>query len=602
MRYIFAFIFICASFFVNGQDQDIRLANEYYLQGEHEKAKVIYKDLAGDFKNINAIHNNYFFLLLETKDHKEADKYIGRLLKWSPGNIYYQIDQGILYHHEGNQAKADQYFKSFIQTFKNDTYRIRVAAEYFVSKNLPQYGIAALLSARKNTNNPSTYALELANIYRITGDKDLMVEEYLNYMTQNPSNLNYVKNSFQSLLDTPEDIQSLQNLLIDRLQKKPDSEVYAQLLIWTYLQQLDFYGAFMQARALDRRKRSGGSETMKIGRIALDNADYENAAEIFDYVVANFPDGNEYLSARLYQIRTREEKVKNTFPVSMEDIQTLVTSYEKLYQDMGINRITLDGKRSKARLQAFYLDQKQEAIEALETVKENQRAGNELIAQSKLDLGDIFLLDDQPWEATLVYSQVEKENKESAAGYEAKLRNAKLSYYKGEFALAQEHLDILKIATSREISNDAMALSLLIKDNSVLDTSDIALSRYAAIDLLLYQNKTDQAIGMIQKLHEDFPNHSLKDELWWLEANLYLKRGSFNEALALLEKIVFEYQFDLLTDDAYFLMGEIYERHLGDKEKAKEIYADLMVKYPGSAYVAESRKRFRKLRGDTPGI
>jgi hypothetical protein len=34
-----------------------------------------------------------------------------------------------------------------------------------------------------------------------------------------------------------------------------------------------------------------------------------------------------------------------------------------------------------------------------------------------------------------------------------------------DFELAQAHLDILKLATSREIANDAMELSLLITDN-----------------------------------------------------------------------------------------------------------------------------------------
>ena len=47
----------------------------------------------------------------------------------------------------------------------------------------------------------------------------------------------------------------------------------------------------------------------------------------------------------------------------------------------------------------------------------------------------------------------EKIQKENPVGYEAKLKNAKLSYYKGNFSLAQSHLDILKEATTRERGN-----------------------------------------------------------------------------------------------------------------------------------------------------
>jgi outer membrane protein assembly factor BamD (BamD/ComL family) len=54
----------------------------------------------------------------------------------------------------------------------------------------------------------------------------------------------------------------------------------------------------------------------------------------------------------------------------------------------------------------------------------------------------------------------------------------------------------------------------------------------------------------------------------------------------------------VLSDDAYFLQGEIHERQLKDKEKAMEIYREFLTKYPGSVFAAEARKRFRTLRGD----
>jgi hypothetical protein len=70
----------------------------------------------------------------------------------------------------------------------------------------------------------------------------------------------------------------------------------------------------------------------------------------------------------------------------------------------------------------------------------------------------------------LLYSQVEKSNKEQPIGYEAKLRNAKLSYYKGDFELAQGPSGYSEDGHLPRIANDAMDLSLLIKDNMAMDT------------------------------------------------------------------------------------------------------------------------------------
>ena len=92
--------------------------------------------------------------------------------------------------------------------------------------------------------------------------------------------------------------------------------------------------------------------------------------------------------------------------------------------------------------------------------------------------------------------------------------------------------------------------------------------------------------------------YSIQDDVYWLEANLRIKRGEFNIALTQLEKIVKEFGHDVLADDAYFTEGDIYENDLHNKEKAMEIYRDFLDKFPGSVYAAEARKRYRALRGD----
>jgi TolA-binding protein len=193
---------------------------------------------------------------------------------------------------------------------------------------------------------------------------------------------------------------------------------------------------------------------------------------------------------------------------------------------------------------------------------------------------------------------VEKMRKEHPLGYEAKLKNAKLSYYKGEFTLAVEHLNILKEATTREIANDALDLSLLIQDNTVEDTLGLALQEYSKIELLIFQKQEDTALKELQNLIQKYPNHALTDEILFQKGMLLRKMGKFNEALADLENIFKNHGSDILGDDAYFYMGKIYEEDLKNKEKAKEIYQEFLSKYPSSVFNAEARKRFRILRGD----
>ena len=660
LLYIYKVIILClvgCAQPLYAQDSDIRLANEYFLKGEKDKALAMYQSLAKNSDNIASIHNNYLALMLDMGKYKDAEDYIEKVLKKSEERVSYRADLGLVYMRSGEVAKADKYFKGLIKNFLPDVYRTKALSDYLASHNLPDYAVLALSELRQTIGNPTVFTLEMANLYRMQGKRDEMVQEYLNYITQSPSNLNYVKNLLQLFLNKPDELEALERMLYDKVQQSPDSEVFADLLIWVNLQQKNFYAAFIQARAYDKRFRKENSKTLEIAQIALNNKDYENADKSFSYVIREFPNTDNYLPARLGLIRAREAKVKRNFPVNRDSVRYLTREYQSFIAKYPDNGNSYEAALNEALLHAYYLNEKDSAILKLTAITNHPRVPPYLKARAKLDLGDIYLLKEEPWEATLLYSQVEKNQRDAPLGYEAKLRNAKLSYYKGEFRLAQEHLDILKQATTREIANDAMDLSMRIKENTAFDSVGADLKEYAAIELLLLQNKTDEALTRLNKLggggqvrmsKEDAFNQNLwprnksglsteeakelsdflkrdrearaqgkvltdslwietapsqvsktiRDDIYWLEANLRLQRGEFQLALNRLEKIQSEFPDDILADDASFMEADIYEHYLRNKEKAMEIYRTFLDKYPGSVYAAEARKRYRVLRGD----
>jgi lipopolysaccharide biosynthesis regulator YciM len=286
---------------------------------------------------------------------------------------------------------------------------------------------------------------------------------------------------------------------------------------------------------------------MEVARVALDNQDYETATKSYAYVVREYPGGPFSQQAELGLMKTKESKVKDSFPVNIDSVKNLILSYEKFIVKSADNINAHEAIRNEAMLFATYLDEKERAIELLNSLVTSPRTTQQFKARVKLDLGDIYLLKGEPWESTLLFSQVEKALAESPLGYEAKLKNAKLSYYKGDFRLAQEHLDILKQATTREIANDAMELSMRIKENIAMDSAGEALKSYALIELQLYQNKIDEALKSLENLKQGFfqassdsekvvfSNQTILDDVYWLEANIRMQKGEFEESLKLLQ-------------------------------------------------------------------
>jgi outer membrane protein assembly factor BamD (BamD/ComL family) len=247
---------------------------------------------------------------------------------------------------------------------------------------------------------------------------------------------------------------------------------------------------------------------------------------------------------------------------------------------------------------AYQLNKPDIAIEILEKLKNLSGTTRTFQAQVKMDLGNINMIIGNQWEASLLYSQIEKDNPYSAIAYEAKLKNARVHYFMSNFDLAKSHLDILKRSTTKEIANDALDLSLFIETNTMGDSNELGLIEYANISLLMYQNRFEEARVKLEILINTQLGHPIRDDGFWLLAKLDKRMGKYQEALVSLNILINEYSEGVLGDDALFLKAQILEEYLDNRSEAQQVYRQFLENFPGSAYAVEARRRFRILRGD----
>jgi tetratricopeptide (TPR) repeat protein len=253
-----------------------------------------------------------------------------------------------------------------------------------------------------------------------------------------------------------------------------------------------------------------------------------------------------------------------------------------------------------ATLLARYADKPGEAISELETAITKPAARKDFVGQCKLQLGDYHTLLGNTWEASLIYTQVQKEFREDLLGEEARFRDAKLAYYRGDFDWANIQVSVLKASTSELIANDALYLSVLITENIPPDSNYVPLERFAYADLLLFQNKDREAEQVLDSIAKAFPEHPLADDIMMQRAKIARKRGDYPAALSYLQQIHKEHGKDVLADDALFTMAEINQNQLNKKEEAAKLYTQLIIEYPGSTYVQLARKKVKELGTVTP--
>ena len=392
----------------------------------------------------------------------------------------------------------------------------------------------------------------------------------------------------------------MQEKLFQRIQKGNNEILYTELLIWDYIQLKDFEGAFIQTKALDKRNKENGERVYELAETARLESEYDAAIDGFNYIISKGDSYPYYFSSKNGILNCRKEKIFKTNSYTIEDINQLKASYLEFLNEYARKDIrAANATNDLSKLEAFYIHDVANAITLLEPIVEWPSLNLTEKSRFKLDLGDYYLISGDVWEATLLYSQVDKAMKDAPLGEEARYKNAKLAYYRGDFNFAQTQLNVLKAATSELVSNDAMKLSVFITSNLGLDSVVEPMMLFAEADLFVFQNKLSEAVLTLDTLDKTFPAHQLADDILFLKSDIALKKQNLNEAVKLLEEIRSNYSFDLLADDAIFKLAEIYQFDLKEPEKAKLCYEQIILNYKDSLYVNEARKRYRSLRGDT---
>ncbi len=604
MKYIkhilfFAFVFTqIHSFAQPGTDE--QLALQFYQNKEFDKALEYYEKLYNK-KSPQVFYLPYLNCLLETKDFKKAEKIAKKQIKQNSDAPNYIVDLGNVYFRADDVEKAKSTWESAVKSIKYDE-QVFAVANAFIALRQYNFAIVVYLKGRKISQNNYPFSFELADVYKIKGQQTEMINEYLDVLEIHDSYIQSVQNALQTSFGNDSDQKQnelLKTELLKRIAKNPDKTILSELLIWMQIQLKDWEGAFVQAKALDKRKKEEGNRVMGLAQLFAQNEAYDVAIKAYNYVIAKGPEVYYYTNARIELLNVYYQKVVNKGNYTPLDLQELEKNYNATIKELGKSSSTVPLLKNLAHLQAFYLNKTDDAKTLLEEAINMPQLAAITQAECKLELADVLLMTGDIWEASLRYSQVEKAFKYDAIGQEAKFRVAKISYYTGDFKWAQAQLNVLKGATSKLIANDALELSLTISDALAIDTNEAPLALFSMADLFAFRNMDDVALSLYDSLNKTFPNHALADDIIYKKAQIALKHAQYNEAAGFYEDILKNYGDGILGDDAMFKLADLNESQFKNIEKAKELYQQLLEKYPDSLYVVEARKRFRKLRGDS---
>lgn len=614
-KYLFIVVFSIvsvSSFFSQVSTIDFQLAKKYYLDSDYEKAALYYEKIFKESEHRLKIYENYKSTFIELNKFKEAEKLIKTLIKENPNKLKFLVDLGVIYGLVDRSDKKNQVFdKAIEQIIKETTYdnAFDLGLAFEKIGNLEKALEVYLNFESKNLLNPFAFHSKIALIYNKTGKTNKMINTFFEMLDFNNKFLQNVQNGLVNSIDFQNNLKEkeiLRQSIIEKIQANPKKIVYIELLAWFYMLNNDYENAYTQIKALDKKLNKNGSKLLELGNTALNNQDFKVAIKCFDDVDLKSNSLEYKFEAKNKKLFALKSKILYGNKIIQEELEELKANYLLILSQLNNSKNVYNNSLRKynllldlSEIEAFYLGDISSAKQHLNNAILIPRLKEKQKGNAKLKLANILVLEDNIWEASLMYLQIEKQFKDDQLGHLAKFKNAQVYYFSGEYDWCQAQLKVLKASTSKLIANDALELSVLISDNYNMDTSEVAMKLFSYADMLTFQQQFSKANILYDSILKNFKNHSLNDEIIFRKAKINLKQHNYQKAVEHFKLLIDNYPNSILLDNSLFLIASIYEEKIKDFDQAKKYFKTILFDHKGSLYAAESRKRFRKLAGST---
>jgi len=571
--------------------QNEQLALDYFEKGEFEKAVSLLEEIS------NKQPSNYYYFERTIDCYQQLQKFDkaenlieSRKIKFNQPVLF--VELGYNFQLQKNTTKATKQFELALKEIEkqpNNAYQIGSA---FEKKVLLEWALRAYELAQKE-NKSLNFDYQIALIHGQLGNIEIMADKLLQFSFEKQDNTSLVQNYLSRFII--EDLNGnftayLKKALLTKTQKE-SNDYWNQFLSWLYVQQKEYGKAFIQEKAIYKRNPENFYNIVTLARLAINNKQNDDATTILQFVIENTQDIGLQMQAHHFLLQM---KIDNT---NESDYDAISSQLQILLKQYGISPYSLDLQILSAHFNTFYKKQTKESVQLLTnalTLPLNTREE----ANVKMELANIMVYDEKFNQAILYYAQIEDNLKNDELAHEASMKMAKANYFKNDFDWTLQQVKILKQSSSLLIANDAVALFLLITDNSVEDSTRIALKAFAKADLLLYQKKKDLALQEFRSILIKHKGESIEDGTLLKIGQILEEKKEFQKALSNYQILLDNHKESVYTDEALYFSAEIYNNELSDIAKAKALYEKIIFEHPDSIFYTEAQKKYRLLRGD----
>ena len=595
MKPIIAILIALLPLLARAQQSDTQLAYTYYQNKEYDKAAEIFLKLYERTRSSNFL-DYHIVSLINGQRYDKAEETLKKLIKADNTNKDFLINLGYVYIQQGKPKKAEDSFQKAIDKLAPASsdiislaYRFRDIREY-------EWAVKTYEKGRILIKKPDAFISELGDCYMMERNYEKMFDLFIQALEKDPSSVSNItsKLSFARSYDINNSVDTVLDRKLAQIFKNSDyNPVFDELAVWYDLQKKKFESALQHAIRLNQKSADKLHAFYNVAQNAARSEHYDIARQAYGKILEKGKENNQYYSMAEKETLNCKYQEYNRQKSKSEQYSALAAECAAYLQQYTYNYTTVDIAILLSDIYAYHLSLPDSANQVLQRAEKMRTINTNALYTVKSKRADLLTYMDNPWEATILYTQIEKANPNNDIGYEAKLKKAWLAYYSGDILWAKAQFDVLKGATTKLISNDAIKMSHFINMNYEKDGDNSSLEKLATTEYRIYKKQYQATLPVLDSLiHNSSPE--IADYTSLLKAKVLCQEFKYPEAAEILEKLKNESEQIYIQAEAIYELAAIKVK-MQEKTQALTLYKQLVSEYSGSVYSVEGGKLYREL-------
>ncbi|MFN3951042.1 MAG: tetratricopeptide repeat protein [Thermaurantimonas sp.] len=594
MRNLLAILLLITTACLTGQN--MQLADSYFENKEYDKALAEYREL---YKRSSQriFYLKIYQCLMELKDYKEAAAFAeAHIRRTNEPEGVYLVDVAFAKARLGDRRTEQKIINRILESIAKSPQHAYQVGQALSDKGYFEAALRTYETAEK-INPAFNFTYQKALLYADMGQLEKMYDAYIEILERSPSMATTVK-SLLSRAMAPDGGEENLDYIIEQLRTKSlqqKNPVMADVLTHIFSEKKDYTAAMNFLKDWHQKSNySAIGEIYQLSSLAVENQEYDLAISGFQWVL-DHTTNSSYIMRSTIGLQHAQTLKAFREDVKRENIRSLIAENEKILQTNGINAYTLPLAEATARLMAFKADQKDKALDLIESLIKWKGQHPDERARLLITKGDIYLSMKEFMLSIVAYARAEESAESESLKDDAKFFRARAIYYSGDIPWALEIFEILQESTSKPISNDATAYAGKILLNSGGDTTYEAMTYYAHADMFYYVGEYLNTHKVLDYIIQTYTNHPIQDDAYLLKAMTYEAQGNYSKAVEWYEKVYTVFGYELLADRAIYQAAVLYEEKLNNPAKAIELYELIVLQLTESFMHNQARLRLRAL-------